>query len=170
MTKNRDRVYKITLSAVLAALSVVLKLAFDLWINVDFFGFPFYSIPLILAGFLLGPYYALLIGFVADTIGGIVLGYLPLFLFSTLAWAVIPCLLTKETKGIKWWVIIFFTYLISTGFNTMAIWVYWGQKSAFGSLSIRLSVLPAFSMLIAIVTSYVYERLKLTQLNFESGK
>lgn len=160
MTRNRNRVYKITLSAILAALSVVIKLAFDLWIRTDFFGFPFYSIPLILSGLLLGPYYALLIGFVADTISGMVLGYLPLFVFSTISWAVIPCLFTKEAKGVKWWVAIFLTYLIATLFNTFAIWVHFSWAGAIGSLAARLSVLPAFSMLIALISSYVYERLK----------
>lgn len=166
LTKNRNRVYKITLSAVLAALSVVIKLAFDLWIRTDFFGFPFYSIPLILSGLLLGPYYGLLIGFVADTISGMFLGYLPLFVFSTISWAVIPCLLTKETKGVKWWVVIFLTYLIATLFNTFAIWIHFSWGGAIGSLATRLSVLPAFSMLIALISGYVYERLKYTELNF----
>lgn len=166
MTKNRDRVVKITLSAALAALSVVMKLAFDVWIRTDFFGFPFYSIPLILAGLLLGPYYALLIGFVADTISGLYLGYLPLFVFSTISWAVIPCLFTRETKGVKWWIAIFLTYLIATLFNTFAIWIHFSWAGAIGSLAVRLSVLPAFSLLISLISGYVYERLKYTQLNF----
>lgn len=169
MTKNRNKVYKLTLSAVLAALSVVLKLAFDLWIRVDFFGFPFYSIPLIISGLLLGPYYALLIGFVADTIGGLILGYLPLFVFSTLAWSVIPCLLTKEIKGIKWWVVIFLTYLIATTFNTFAIWIHFSWAGAIGSLMARLLLLPGFSLIISFSSSFIYERLKDTQLNFEKA-
>lgn len=166
MTKNRDRVYKITLSAILAALSVVIKLAFDLWIKTDFFGFPFYSIPLILSGLLLGPYYALLIGVVADTVSGIFLGYLPLFAFSTVTWAVIPCLLTKETKGLKWYIVIFLTYLMASIFNSFAIYVYFTKSGFFASIYARMFFLPAFSIIIAFVSGYVFERLKYTQINF----
>lgn len=168
MTRNRERVYKLTLSAVLAALSVILKLAFDVWINTNFFGFPFYGIPLIIAGLLLGPYYALLIGFVADTISGLVMGYLPLFLFSTIAWAVIPCLLIKDTKGIKWWVVIFLTYLVATAFNTFAIWIHFSWAGALSSLITRFSLLPAFSLIISVVTNYVYQRIKHFQFNLNS--
>jgi ECF transporter S component (folate family) len=167
LTKNREAVYKLTLSAVLAALSVVIKLAFDLWIQTDFFGFPFYSIPLILSGLFLGPYYAFLIALVADTVSGIVLGYLPMFVFSTIAWALIPCLLTREAKGVKWWVVIFLTYLVATICNTFAIWVHFSWGGAIGSLTTRLAVLPAFSLLIALVTSYIFTILKDTRLFFE---
>lgn len=167
MTKNRDLIFKLTLSAVLAALSIVLKLMTDYWLRTNFFGFPFYGIPLIISGLLLGPYYALLIGIVADTISGLIIGYLPLFIFSTIAWAVLPCLFTKETKGAKWYVVIFLTYLISSLLNTFAIWLHFSWGGAIGSLSTRLGVLPAFTIIISLITGYVFERLKDTQFNFE---
>lgn len=166
MTENKKRIYKLVLGAVLAASSVVLKLAFDMWIRTDFFGFPFYSIPLILAGLLLGVRYSLIVGFVADTVSGLIIGYLPLFVFSTLAWAVVPALLAKETKGVKWWVVIFLTYLISSLLNTFAIWAHFSKAGALGSLATRLTVLPPFSLIISIVSGYVFERLRGTNLNF----
>ncbi len=167
MNRNRILIYKVTIGAVLAGLSIVLKLAFDLWIRVDFFGFPFYSIPLILAGLILDPVSALMVGFAADTIGGIVLGYYPLFVFSSLAWALIPGLLTKNPKGARWWMVILFTYLIATAFNSFAIGVHFSWAVAKRSLPIRLPLIPAFGPVIAIVTELIYDRIKVFEFNFK---
>ena len=75
---------KIALGAILAALSVVLNLMFSLWLPTDAFGFPFYSIPLILAGLFLGPLYGLIVAVVADTAFGLAQGYYPLFVISSI--------------------------------------------------------------------------------------
>lgn len=170
MTKNREKIFKITLGAILSALSIVLKITLDSWARSEVFGFPFYGIPLIISGLLMGPYYALLIGLVTDTVGGIIQGYKPLFLFSTLAWSVIPCLLTKETKGLKWYIVIFLTYLTASVFNSFAIYVYFTKSGFLASIYTRMGFLPAFSILIAFITGYLYERLKYTQINFERLK
>ena len=55
------------------------KLTLEMWITIPGFGFPFYGIPLILAGLYLGPLYGLIVAVVADTTFGIVQGYLPLY-------------------------------------------------------------------------------------------
>lgn len=167
MNKNRMLIYKVTVGAVLAGLSIVLKLAFDLWIRVDFFGFPFYSIPLILAGLILDPLSALLAAFAADTIGGIVLGYFPMFVFSTLVWALVPSLITKKAQGARWWLVILITYLLATSFNTLAIGVHFSWDAAKNSLPIRLPLIPMFGPIIAIVTELIYERIKVLNLDLK---
>ena len=164
---NKELIYKLAIGTVLAALSVVLKLAFDLWLKTDVFGFPFYSIPLILSGIFLGPMYGLLVGFVADTISGLVMGYLPLFLFSSLAWAVIPSLFTKKAKGLKWLLIVVFTYLCASLLNTMALWIHFSQKAAFSLFWLRIGLIPIFGAIIAVVTNILYERVGILLPKFE---
>lgn len=171
MSRNRDLVFKITTASSLAALSIVLKISFDMWIPINTFGFPFYSIPLILAGMYLGPYYALMVGFIADTIGGMYPGpYLPLFLFSSLAWSLIPSLLSKDTKGIRWWIVIAMTYLTATAFNTLAIYVHFSWGAVMSNLALRFMVMPLFIPIIAIVTKYIYERLEIPGNNIVNKK
>lgn len=162
MNKNRELVFKITTGAVLAALSVVLKLAFDLWISVDFFGFPFYSIPLILSGFILGPSYAILVGFIADTIGGVLLGkYMFFFVFSSIAWGVIPSLLIKKKpQGPQLWFAIILTYMVGTLFNTLAIGIHSSFESAIKGLPFRASLIPVFGTIISISIEMIYGRIE----------
>ncbi len=158
MTGSVNLIVKTTIGAALAAFSVVLKLVFDLWLKTDFFGFPFYSIPLILSGIFLGPVYGLVVGAVADTVSGLFLGYLPGFIFSSLAWSVIPALLTKKPKGAKWLFVILITYLSASLFNTFAIWFHFSKKAAFSLFWIRISLIPIFGSIIAILTNIIYER------------
>lgn len=150
---------KIALGAILAALSVVLKLMFDMWLPVETFGFPFYSIPLILAGLFLGPLYGLIVAAVADTSFGLIQGYYPLFLFSSLMWGVVPSLFTRKPRGFNWFIIILITYLLASAANTMAIWLHFSRKAALGTLPLRLALLPVFGLLIATIVKVLYDRL-----------
>ncbi len=150
---------KIALGAILAALSVVLNLMFSLWLPTDAFGFPFYSIPLILAGLFLGPLYGLIVAVVADTAFGLAQGYYPLFVISSIAWGLLPRLMTRKPLGIKWYIIILITYIVSSLGNTFAIYVHFSKAAALGTLSIRLALLPVFAVLIAFVTKILYDRI-----------
>lgn len=168
MSRNRETVNKITMASSLAALSIVLKVSFDMLIPINTYGFPFYSIPLILSGMYLGSYYAFLVGLVADTIGGLYPGpYLPLFLFSSLAWSLIPCLLSKNTKGVRWWIVIAMTYLTATALNTLAIYVHFSWGAVMRNLALRITVIPFFVPIIAFATKFIYERLEIRKTNID---
>ncbi|MFA5719546.1 MAG: ECF transporter S component [Acholeplasmataceae bacterium] len=156
MKKN---VYKLVIGAILAALSVVLKLTFDLWISIPTFGFPFYGIPLALAGILLGPIYGFMVAVVADTTFGLVMGYMPLFVFSSIAWGVIPSLF-KVRKHISYWVlIILLTYVVASLANSAAMWIYFGFEIMMKTFYFRLALIPLFTPIIAIISKLVYERM-----------
>lgn len=149
---------KIALGAILAALSVVLKLTLEMWINIPGFGLPFYGIPLVIAGLYLGPIYGLIVAVVADTTFGIVQGYMPLYVISSIAWGFIPSLF-KRRKHIAYWVfIILITYVVATLGNTLANYVHFDVKVMMATLYYRLALIPFFSPLIAVICKIIYER------------
>ncbi|HHT39459.1 MAG: ECF transporter S component [Acholeplasmatales bacterium] len=153
------QITKITIGAVLAALSVVIRMVFDP-IMPDNFNVPFYSIPLIIAGFMIGRTYGLVVGIVADTAMGLMspYGYKPLFVFSSIAWSLLPALLTKEPKGYRWYLIIIITYFTAFLFNTMAMWIHYSKNFAMASFYLRLGLIIPFSFIIAYLTYFIYER------------
>lgn len=154
----KNPIQKLALGAILAALSVVLKLTLEMWIKIPGFGLPFYGIPLVLAGLYLGPLYGLIVAVVADTTFGIVQGYLPLYVLSSIAWGVIPSLF-KRRKNVAYWVfMIMFTYIMATLGNTLANYVHLGIKVMMATLYYRLALIPLFAPLIAIFTKLIYER------------
>lgn len=155
-----QEVKKVALGAILASLSVVLKLAFDMWLPIDTFGFPFYAIPLILGGLFLGPIYGFAIALVADTTFGLIQGYLPLFLISSLCWGVIPSLLTKRAKGMYFLIVVLITYLMSNLANTFAIGIHFTWKAALSTLPLRVSLVPVFGVIIGLTTMILYQRLE----------
>lgn len=154
----KNPIHKLTLGAILAALSVVLKLTLEMWIKLPGFGLPFYGIPLILAGLYLGPFYGLIVAIVADTTFGVIQGYLPLYVISSIAWGLIPSLF-KRRKSVAYWVfIIMLTYIVATLGNTLANYVHFGAKVMFATLYYRLALIPLLSPFIAIITKLIYER------------
>ncbi len=161
MNKNKNVIFKISLGAIFAALSVVIKLLIDPLFSGQAFGTPFYGIPLILSGLFLGPIYGLIVGIVADTAGGLGLGhYLPLFVFSSVAWSVIPSLFTKKPQGVKWFLIIYLTYIVSTAFNTVAIWYHFSKNAAKANIYLRVGLIPIFGFIMGWVTQTLFNRLE----------
>ncbi|HRX45699.1 MAG TPA: ECF transporter S component, partial [Acholeplasmataceae bacterium] len=67
--KNNTQIQKLVLAASLTAVSVVIDAFFRIILNIQGFGLPFYAIPLIIGGIVLGPLYAGIMGFVGDAIG-----------------------------------------------------------------------------------------------------
>lgn len=160
MNKNKLTILKLSLGAMFASLSVILNLVFDIWLNLNTFGFPFYGIPLILAGIFLGPKYAVIIGIVADTVFGTIKGYYPWFVFSTIAWSVIPALLKANKNKIYWTFAILLTYLSATLLNTIAILLNFSRTAAFASFWLRVGLIVPFGIIISIISYHLYERLK----------
>ncbi len=155
---QKNNIQKLALGAILAALSVVLKLTLEVWITIPGFGLPFYGIPLVLAGLYLGPLYGLIVALVADTTFGMIQGYLPLYAISSIAWGVIPSLFPKR-KNLGYWVlIIILTYVIATLGNTLANYVHFDVKVMMATLYYRLALIPLFSPIIAFIVNIIYLR------------
>lgn len=156
MTKQ---INKIAIGAVLASLSVIFRYTFENVMPANF-NLPFYGIPLILAGLYLGKSYGAIVAIVADTAIGLLSpwGYLPGFVFSSLAWALIPVLLMKTPKGYKWYIVIVIAYLVASLCNTGAMWYYYSKGFAFANFFLRMGLIIPFSLVIAYLTDQVYKR------------
>ncbi len=168
MEKN---VLRIVLGAVFASLSVAINLMFYFLIPSNgTFGLPYYAIPLIIGGVLLGPIYGLLISAVADTAFGLVVGYMPLYTISSLMWGILPGLLyKKDYKFFHLTLVIVVSYLLATSANTFANFIYFGRKTALGTLPIRLLSLLFNSGLIVFVVDSILKRIE-SLLPIESSK
>ncbi len=156
---------KIAIGAILASLSVIFRYTFENIMPANF-NLPFYGIPLILAGLFLGKRYGVLVAIVADTAIGLLSpwGYLPGFVFSSLAWGLLPALIMKEPKGYKWYFVIAITYLIASLANTGALWFYYSKGFAFANFFLRLGLIIPFSLIISYLTYQVYNRTRYTLL------
>lgn len=159
MEKN---VLKIVLGATFASLSVAINLMFHFLIPSNgTFGLPYYAIPLVIGGILLGPVYGLLISVVADTAFGLVIGYMPLYTISSLMWGILPGILyKKEYKFYQLAVLIIVSYLLATTANTFANFIYFGSKTALATLPIRLVSLLFNSILIVFITDSIVKRIE----------
>lgn len=119
---------------------------------------PLYAIPLIIASILFGPYLGFVVAFLADLGIGFLgpYGYMPLYAFSTIIWGILPGIFIRDIKKynfIKLLVVIFYTYLMASIFNSLANYIYWGRKTFLLTLSIRVFNLFLFTPIITLITN-----------------
>lgn len=150
-------VLKIALGAIFASLSVIFRYTFENLMP-DGFNLPFYGIPLIVAGLILGKKYGVLVAIAADTAIGLLSpwGYKPLFVFSSIAWGLLPVLMMKKPKGLKWGLIVIITYLVASLANTGAMWIHYSKTFALLNFYLRLGLIIPFGIIIAYLTYKIY--------------
>lgn len=161
MNKN---VKYLALAGILTALSVALDVVVKQvipWMN---FGLPYYAIPLIIGGILLGPVYGLMMGFVSDFIGFQLApngDYIFLFALSAMAWGFIPGLLLKTKSSFERIIfVLLLTHVFATLANTGSMVLYgWGDY-AFASLPLRVMMLPLNVGILSFLTFYLNRRLE----------
>jgi ECF transporter S component (folate family) len=163
---NLKELKRITLAATLTALSIVLDITFKTIIpsGLDrIFGFPYYSIPLVIGSLILGPIYGGAMGYISDLVGFYASGYPqyePLFALSAIAWGVLPWLLTKVvSKWPKVLLAIFVSHLSASALNTLSMYISYGAETAFGSLGLRLAMMPVNVIIITVTTYLILQRL-----------
>ncbi|NLL69018.1 MAG: ECF transporter S component [Acholeplasmataceae bacterium] len=160
---QKIQIKKIILGAILAAISAAIRLSSDyLFPSGGSFGLPLYSIPLVISSLYLGPWFSLIVGFVADLGIGFLgpYGYKPLFVISSLAWSFIPGLIARKNYNFgKMAIAIIISYLFASLGNTFAIWVHFGKGTAVGSLIVRLVMLISLSPFLIYINHVIYERL-----------
>lgn len=154
----------LALAGVLTALSVALDVFVKQIVPVLNFGLPYYAIPLIIGGIVLGPIYGLMMGFVSDFIGFQLApqgDYILLFSISAMAWGLIPGLFLKHKSGlIRIVVVLFLTHVFATASNTGAMFLYgWGDY-AMASLPLRLWMLPVNVAILSFITFFLNTRLQ----------
>ncbi len=154
----------LALAGVLTALSVAIDVVVKQFMPSNNFGLPFYAIPLIVGGIVLGPVYGLMMGFVSDFIGFQLApqgDFILLFALSAMGWGFIPGLFLKHKSSLeKIILVLFFTHVFATASNTGAMFLYgWGEY-AMASLALRLWMLPVNVSFISVIVFYLNTRLQ----------
>lgn len=157
------KLMKIILTTMFAALAAAVSLFFVYIVPSDgTFGLPLYAIPLMIGSLLLGPGYGTIAAFLADLAIGFLgkYGYMPLYVFSSLAWGFFAGLIKNKYSTVKLLLITSISYLTATLANTLANFIYFGKKAAFASLPLRGISLVIFTPIITSVVHVLYLRLK----------
>ncbi len=160
--KTYSPLQKIVFATSLAAVSVAIDVFFKFVLNIQFFGLPFYAIPVILGGIILGPGYGAAIGFVADAIGLFMSGgtYMPLYALGPVIWGFLPGLiLYKRYSVFKLAWVVPLTYLFVNLNNTLASFVYFGSETTLSLLVLRMALIPFNSLIIFFVVKDVHVKL-----------
>ena len=128
MKKNK-KVYTICIASMMAALSIILDI---LSVRTDSSKITLYSLPLLLSGFLFGPWVGLLSGLASGLISQIILyGFsvtTPIWIIAPMLWGFLSGILFHKAfkKREKLWVIslvVIITSISATLVNTLAIYL-----------------------------------------------
>jgi|GEM_PF-6239507 len=143
----------VVLTALLSAISIVLRVAFEFLDGSIIFSIPVYTIALILCGILCGPVNGLFAGVIVDIISSLIIGwqFVPVSMLVPIAWGLIPGLLyqKKETKTVLV-VGITIAHLFATTINTLVLVFIFNLK--FSNLSFRFYLVPINIVLLSIIS------------------
>lgn len=153
----------LTLASILTALSIALDLLVKNVLPVADFGLPYYAIPLIIGSIVLGPYYGAMMGFTSDFIGFSLMPrgtYAILFGLSAIAWGLLPGIfLKRDSKPLKVLITLLVTHMVVSSLNTLALYIQVSPTVAWGSLSLRLPMLPVNVLILSAITILLNKRL-----------
>lgn len=180
----KQELRKVTLAAVLTALSIVLDIAFKQLVPANqSFGFPFYAIPLVIGSIVLGPIYGGTMGFISDGVGFFASGsnfaYDFMFALQAISWGVLPYLIAKrKSSWVRIGVAVLVTHMIATTLSTTANFIssymYNGGNIdgaltyAFMNVPLRLLMMPVNIIIITYITYTVNVRLEPLYIEFFS--
>lgn len=160
--KNNLQIQRLALAASLTAISVVIDAFFKVMLNLQNFGLPFYAIPIVIGGIILGPLYGGIMGLVGDAIGIFMTGgtYLPFFVVAPILWGVLPGLfLHKKFSITKLAFIVLITYFLASATNTIAMLIYWPREATFAWFVLRMTLIPFNSIIIFMMVKDIYKKL-----------
>lgn len=147
---------KIVWAAILAALSIVIDIAFKMIIPLQTMGTAYYAIPIIIGAIFLGPKYSIWIAFISDFISVFIAGhtFFPLFSLASTLWGVIPGFLLKGKTNLKRiLIVVFLTHLIVTTVNSFALYIHFHKtiEALLVDLPLRYGLIIPNSLIIAIL-------------------
>ncbi|WIF88191.1 folate family ECF transporter S component [Acholeplasma laidlawii] len=172
---GKQNLRKLTLAAVLTALSIVLDILFKSIVPANqSFGFPFYAIPLVVGSIVLGPIYGGMMGFISDAVGffagGSQFAYDFMFALQAISWGVIPYLIARRKSGwVRILLAVIVSHIMATSFSTLASFLSSYAYSsnlnsaityATANLPLRLLMMPVNIIIISYVTFTVNTRLE----------
>jgi len=123
---RNKQIRKIVLAGVLTSMTVLLKTYFSLQLGVDM-RVSIFPIPLLIAGYFLGPIYGLACGFAADTAYFMLspmASFWSIFTISTMIWGLAGGLLKiapYRSSIFTFIIIITFTSILETSINTIGL-------------------------------------------------
>lgn len=135
---KKKLIQKITILSILIAASVVLK---RFSIDTGQFRISLYDTPVILSGIIAGPLWGMVVGFCSDFLYSMLSGYAYSFImmFSALLWGLVGGLFYKRKLNIfMLFVSLFFTSIITTGINSIQLYVWYGAGSLIAGLPLRI--------------------------------
>lgn len=159
-----------------AALSAVISLTITYILPMGKnFNLPFYAIPLIVISVLYGGKFGIIVAFIADLPIGFLgkYGYDPLFIPHTLIWGLVPGLFKFQRTKLTYYkllVSIFITYLLASLFNSLAIWIRYGQDLFRLSLLIRCINVVILSIPLSFISFLILSRIKKELFNLDYSR
>lgn len=167
--RNKE-IRNIVYAALFAAIASVLKI-YSLQITADW-RISLFAIPLILAGFYLGPAYGIGVGFVTDTVYMLISPYASIwsiYTISTMIWGLSGYFIrTMKGNLASIIIIITLTSLLETSINSVAMLIEGGKDWFYvaSGLPKRLITLVLRLPVLILVTKSIIERFKIMQIDF----
>ncbi|QVK17982.1 folate family ECF transporter S component [Mycoplasmatota bacterium] len=167
MSKNKNQVFLYAFTAVLGSIAGVLKIVS---IESPLYRLTVYDIPIMIAGFTIGPLYGGIVGLIADIFQMLLKGYPPsLMTLSSIMWGVIPGLFyyikrylkSNTSKVIVAVILIILTSATAFGINTLQLYLWYGSGSFIqlpGRIITAIIKLP-IEAFVCIPTYYVYQNM-----------
>lgn len=126
---RNKKIRKIALAALFASMAIVLKTFLSIQLG-ESMRISLFPIPLLIAGFLLGPWWGLLVGFVTDTVYFMIspmASFWSVYTISTMIWGLaggLIRLVPSKKELVKYIIIIGVTTISETLVNTLANEIY----------------------------------------------
>ncbi len=159
-------VQKITFAALFVALGSFLKI-YSIQVT-DSMRISLFAVPIMLAGFYLGPAYGLLTGFAVDTVYFMIsphASFWSLYTITTVIWGFsgwLIKLLRKRFGFFAFVAVIFLTSVFETGFNSFARYVY--GLDVWGTLFFRIIVMLFRSPIVVFIMHFLVTKLQILHL------
>lgn len=155
---------KLALAGLFTALSIVLDIFFKQILPLDWVGFPYYALPIIVGSIVLGPILGGTMGLVSDIVGFFLFplgSFNALFSLSAIMWGVIPGLLVKLKTNV-WWLllVIFITHVLATLSNSVALWILFSFEAAVATLPLRIMLLPVNALVLTFLVYHINRRME----------
>ena len=135
---RKKLIQKITILAVLTALSIVLKkFSFD----TGEYRISLFDTPIILAGIIAGPLWGMFVAFCSDFFYSILSGfpYSFIMMFSALLWGLVGGLFYKhKPRFILLLTALFFVAILGTVINSIQLLLWYGEGSLIAGLPLRI--------------------------------
>lgn len=167
MFRYRNTIFSIAFASILGSMSGVLKIVS---IETPFYRLSVFEIPVIIAGFTLGPIYGGCVGFIADVFQMLAKGYPPsLMTISSMMWGIIPGFIFLFRKFFKNRIvlsiimafIVIVTSLSVFLVNTYQLYLWWGV-GIYAQMPARLitaAIKLPIEIIISITIYYLYTKL-----------